>query len=181
MKKTDNRKASVTKTRKLIVSALLSALSVVLIYLGSFTPLDLTLICISAMAVVFAVIEMGSFYPYLIYAVTSVISLLILPDKSTALIYVLIVGYYPIAKAAFERYHYVVCWILKLSLFNTALILTIVITKYVLGMNEDGLVLTAVTILLGNAVFILCDVLFSKLIVLYIVKLRPRLGLKNIF
>lgn len=177
------KKASgnLTRTKKLAASAILSALSVVLMYLACMTSLDLTLVVASSFAVVFAVIEFGGKYPFLIYAVTGALALAVVPNKSTALIYVMIVGYYPMAKAAFERKHYVVAWLLKLSLFNTAMLLTILMAKYILHLPDTGLGFDVITVLLGNAAFVLYDIAASKLILLYFVKLRAKLKIKNYF
>lgn len=54
-----NRKESVMRTRKLAVSAMLSALGVVILYLGSvINVLDLTMVAIASLFVFFAVIEL---------------------------------------------------------------------------------------------------------------------------
>ncbi len=169
-------------THKMVLSAVLSALSVSAIYLSSFTPLDITVIALTSLCIILAVIELGGKYPLLIYVVTSVLTLLLLPDKSTALIYVMIVGYYPMLKVVYERFHYIVTWLLKLSTFNTAMLATIFVVKYVLGIDEgDTIALTLATIALGNVTFVLCDLLLTRLITLYMVKIRPRLGFKNYF
>lgn len=179
---TDKKKAGMTKTHKMVMSAVLSALSVAAIYLSSFTPLDLTVIALTSLGVFFAVIELGGKYPLLIYAVTGILVLLLLPDKTTALIYVMVVGWYPMAKVVFERYHYVVAWALKLSAFNTALLAAIVVTVYVLHIpDDDTLAMKITVILLANVTFVMCDLLATRLIQLYMVKIRPRLGFKNYF
>ena len=166
----------------MVMSAVLSALSVAAIYIASFTPLDLTVIALTSLGVFFAVIELGGKYPLLIYAVTGILVMLLLPDKSTALVYVMVVGWYPMAKVVFERYHFAVAWILKMSAFNTAMLLAIVVTTYILGITDDDtLALKIATLLLANLTFVMCDILATKLIQIYIVKIRPRLGFRNYF
>ena len=178
---TDTKRPGMTKTHKMVMSAVLSALSVAGIYISSFTPLDLTVIALTSVCIFFAVIELGGRYALLIYAVTGILVTFLLPDKSTALIYVMVVGWYPMAKVVFERYHYVVAWALKLSAFNTALLAAIVVTVYILHIpDDDTLALKIATILLANVTFVMCDLLATKLIQLYMVKVRPRLGFKTI-
>lgn len=169
------------KVKKITISAIFCAISVIMLYVGSVTVLDYTLIAFASLFVVFAVIELGDSFPYLIYAVTSVLALLILPNKSTALLYAMFAGYYPIAKAAFERKHYAVSWILKFSLFNSALLMVIVVSNYVLHLPDTGFDFKIPVILLGNLTFFLYDITFSKLITLYLVKLRSLLRLNNYF
>jgi hypothetical protein len=90
--------------------------------LGSIiTVLDLTMVAIASLLIMLSVIEIGGGYPYLIWLVTGVLSMLLLPDKFGALLYLLFGGIYPIFKEMFERLHYIVSWILKFSYFNAML------------------------------------------------------------
>ena len=64
-------------TRALTVSAVLCALGVILLAFGAlFQVLDLTMAVVASILVIFAVIELGGKYPYLIYAVTALLSVL---------------------------------------------------------------------------------------------------------
>ena len=92
------------KTRRLTTAAVLSALGVILLSLGAFVEvLDLSMAVLASLCVIFAVIELGGSYPYLVYAVISLLSLILLPHKTPALAFALFAGYYPILKAALER------------------------------------------------------------------------------
>ena len=87
------------QTKYLALSSVLSALGVILLYLGSILQLlDLTMVAIASLIVTFAVIEMKGRYPLMIWGVTSFLSLLLLPDKFGALCYFLLCGFYPILK-----------------------------------------------------------------------------------
>lgn len=132
-----NRRESSVRTRKLAVSAMLSALGTVFLYIGSATNiLDLTSVAIASLLIFFAVMEMGTPYQYLIYGVTSLLAVLLLPDKAAAVTYLLFGGIYPVFKAMFEKLHFVVAWILKFSYFNTALSLIIAVSVYVLHIDD---------------------------------------------
>lgn len=170
------------KTKKISIASVLSALGVIFLYIGSVVNvLDLTMAAIASILVVFAVIELGGGYPYAVYFVTALLSLLILPEKFTALLYALFAGFYPIAKAAFERLHPAVAWVLKLSLFNTGLLLLIALLSYLFHLPDTGLDFTAAVFALANITFAVYDIALSRLITLYIVKLRKRLGFKDLF
>ena len=81
------------------VCAMLSALGVVLLLIGSFVEvMDLSAAAIASLLCVFAVIEYGGASPWLIFAVTSVLSMVLLPTKTPALMYLAFFGYYPIIK-----------------------------------------------------------------------------------
>ncbi len=170
------------KSKKIALAAIFSALGVLILLLGSIiTVLDLTMVALASLLVMLAVIEIGGAYPYLIWLVTGFLSLLLLPDKFAALLYLIFGGIYPIFKAMFERLHYVVAWILKLSCFNTLLILLIIFCNYIFMLPETELGFTIPVFALCNLVFVLYDIATTQLITLYLIKMRKMLGFKNFF
>ncbi len=170
------------KTKKIALAAILSALGVIILLLGSVILfLDLTMVAIASLLIYLAVIEIGGGYPYAIWLITGILSLLLLPDKFGALLYLLFGGIYPILKAMFERLHYRVAWILKLSYFNSILALLILLSEYVFHLPDTGLGFHIKVFLLCNAVFVLYDLAATNLVTLYLVKLRSLLRLKNYF
>jgi len=170
------------KTKKLALCAILSALGVLALFAGAVVDvLSMTMAAIASLFVALVMIEVGDPYPYLVWGVTSALSLILLPNKFPAIVYCLIGGLYPILKERFERLHYVVAWVLKFSAFNIALFLMITATRYIFYLNDSELDFTVPVILLGNGAFLLYDIALSRLILLYIVKLRRRLGLGNFF
>lgn len=172
----------IASARRVAVSAILCSLGVLFLYLGAVLEvLDLTMGAFASIIIIFSVIEMGGGSPYLIYAVTSVLSLILLPNKFPALLYLLFAGIYPIFKAKFERLHFAVSWVLKLSFFNTSLLILIFMTVYMLHLPDNDLGYTWAAFALGNATFILYDVAVTRLITFYLVKIRSMLGLKNYF
>lgn len=170
------------KTRKIAIAAILSALSVVILLLGSIiTVLDMTAVALASLLIMLAVIEIGGAYPYLIWLVSGVLSLLLLPDKFGAVLYFAFGGIYPIFKAMFERLHYIVTWVLKFSCFNVMLIIMIIVIKFVLGLPDTGLGFTLPVFALCNFTFFVYDIATTQLVTLYLVKFRKMLGLKNFF
>lgn len=170
------------KTRKIAIAAILSALSVVILLLGSIiTVLDMTAVALASLLIMLAVIEIGGAYPYLIWLVSGVLSLLLLPDKFGAVLYFAFGGIYPIFKAMFERLHYIVAWVLKFSCFNVMLIIMIIVTNFVLGLPDTGLGFTLPVFALCNFTFFVYDLATTQLVTLYLVKFRKMLGLKNFF
>jgi hypothetical protein len=171
-----------SQARKVAIAALISALGVVILYIGSIiTVLDLTTIAAASMLVVLAVIELGGAFPWLVWAVTGILALLLLPNKEVSMFYLLFGGPYPIFKAMFERYHPVVSWILKLSFFNTSLLFIITSVAYIINVPETELDFRLIIFAVGNAVFVLYDAAASKIIAFYLVKLRRMLRLGSYF
>ena len=168
------------RTRQLVCCAILSALSVVLLLIGGISGiLDLTALVVAGMCVAFAVIEIDTGHAWLVWAVTAVLSLLILPTKEIAVLY-LMGGMYPIAKSSFEQYYPLYSWIFKLSLFNTVQLFFILIAQKILGLSGLGYDFTAASILIGNAGFLLYDFALSVFITFYMVRLRRRIRLPKL-
>ncbi len=168
------------RTRRIAVCSLLAALGIVFLMIGAVTDiLDLTMMMLASFCIVFAVIEIGEKWAWLIYGVTAVLSLLFLPSKAAALLY-LLGGAYPIFKAWFEKYRSIIAWILKLSLFNTMQLLFILLAQKILGLSGAGYEFVLSEILLGNAVFIVYDLCLTVCVTVYLVRLRRRLKIKGL-
>ena len=111
-------------TKKLTVCAMLAALGVILLYVGSLIEVvDISMAVIASLLTVVAVIEYGGSAPWLIYGVTSILALVLLPNKTPAALYALFFGFYPILKEKFEKLPRTVSWVLKELTFNIALVL----------------------------------------------------------
>lgn len=166
------------RTRRMTMGAMFVALGVILLWVGAVVEvLDLSLAAIASLLTVLGVIEYGGAFPWLVWLGTSTLSLLLLPSKFPALLYLLFAGVYPMAKAIFERRHYIIAWVLKLSFFNTGLLLLIAICTWVLKLPDTGLGFTVAVFAVANLTFVIYDIALGRLILLYMFKLRPRLRL----
>jgi len=176
------RKTSV-QVKYLTVSAMLCALGVVILGLGSIIEvLDITVASIASLLTVYAVIEIGGAYPWLIWIVTSVIALLLLPLKTPVLFYALLTGYYPIIKQKIERrMARVPAWALKMGVLALSLgIIWGVMRLFLPDLLESsgGWIMIAATVGLAVLAFILYDICLTKLITLYFVRLQKRFHIK---
>ncbi len=161
---------------------MLSALGVVVLYLGSVIEvLDLTTVAVASMMIFFAVLEMGNPFPYLIYFVTSILSMLLLPSKFGAVFYLLFGGIYPILKSFMERLPRLLAWILKFVYFNAVMTLVIAASLYLFHVEDTDVGFNLAFYGLGNATFFLYDIASTRLITLYLYKLRKRLRLEKYF
>lgn len=160
------------------LAAIVSALGVVALTLGAFVQvLDISMAVIASVFVIFAVIELRGPYPYLVYAVTSVLSILLLPNKSPALIYLLFAGYYPILKAIFEgKLRPVFAWILKFVVFNIALGAAVGLALWLFASEiSPQLMQYWWLIFLLEPIFLVYDIALTRLISIYMLRLRSRL------
>ena len=165
-------------TRRLAAAAVLAALGVVLLTIGALlSVLDLSMAAIASLTVVLAVIELKGKYPCLVYLVTSVLSLLLLPSKTPALLYTLFAGYYPILKAWLERrFSRTVSWLFKILTFIVAVLLIALVSVKVFTLFE----LTwqpwyAAALVFAVAVFVLYDIALTRLITAYLLRWRRRI------
>lgn len=168
------------KTRRMTACAVLCSLNIVIMYLGSIIEvLDLSMSVVASLACIFAVIEMGGSFPWLIYAVTGVLSLVLLPfPKTVAFIYVLFSGYYPILKAHFERLSRPLAWVVKMLVFNVALTGLVMLSTFVLRLPEGLFEANVWVYLLGNVTFVIYDMALTGLITAYLRIWRRRLRIR---
>ncbi len=169
------------KTRTLTVCAMMSALGVVTLYLGSIIEvIDISMAVIASLFVIFTVIEYGGAAPWAVYAVTGVLSAVLLPNKFPAAMYILFFGFYPILKEKIEKLPSRVWqWAIKEAVFNVCLVVLMILAKWLFFF--EGEILTVIWIvffLLANGTFVIFDIALTRLISLYVFKLRRKLGIK---
>ena len=170
------------KTKYLTVSAMLAALSVVILMLGSLVDvLDITTAVAASVLCIYAVIEMGGFYPWMIWLTTSILAFLLLPMKTPAIFYAMFAGFYPILKEKLEKLKNPISWILKLVVFHiclagmVGLLYLFVPSLFVVG----GMWwLPAATYLLAVGCFVIYDIALTKVITMYLIKFRKRFHIK---
>ena len=179
------------KTKKLTLGAILSALGVAMLLIGSMIEvMDLSMAALASFFCIFAVIELGGAYPWLIFAVTGVLSLILMPLSMGGWFYLLFFGYYPILKEKLEKKKRTISWLLKIVLFNTSLALGVVAAYFLFFGNtgegienaffmifcgEDvGKAMAIVTYLLANVVFVVYDIALTRLITYYFFKIRKK-------
>ena len=165
----------------LTVSAMLAALGVILLSLGALIEvLDISVAVIASLLVVYAVIEMGGAYPWMIWLVTSIVGYLLMP-KTPVLFFALFFGFYPIVKEKVERLPLVLSWVVKLVVFHASLALMalaiwLFFPEMLAGMWQIlfllGLYVASV------AVFFVYDVAMTRIITFYFIRLRERFRIK---
>lgn len=169
------------RTRRVAMCAMLSALGVVVLYIGALIEvLDISMAVIASVFVIFAVIEYGSAAPWMIYGVTGILSAILLPQKLPAAMYILFCGFYPIVKEKIEKIgSRVAQWAIKEVLFNVCLVVLMLLSRYLLYLDAEGLfVFEAVFFLLANGTFVIYDIALTRLISLYVFKLRKKFRMK---
>lgn len=163
-------------TKRLTVSAILAALSIVLIYTASVTPsLRLALTAAAGLIPSVIVINSGIKRGFLFYGAVSMLALLISPSKDIAIAYFLVFGHYPMFKSLIERLNRLwLEWLVKILFFNAVAIACYFTVYIVVGPDVihglapalEGMALPLIFLIL-NVVFVIYDLGFSKLIRFY--------------
>lgn len=160
---------------------MLTALGVIVLGLGALvSTLDLTAAALASILCIWAVIEMGGAYPWMIWGVTSFLAILLLPQKTPGCFY-LFIGLYPILKEKLERLPRAPEWILKIVIFHAMVALCWVVLRIFVPEEtalEFGWILAA-TYALALVAFLLYDFSLTKLISFYLLKLQKRIGRKR--
>lgn len=170
-----------SQSAKTAIGGMITALSVVILMP---TALDLFVYALPAMAgmlTMFAVIELGKKWSIGVFAAVSLISILLVPNKEAAVMYLAFFGYYPIAKAFLEsKLPKVPEYICKFLLFNVSVVAAYAVLIKIFGMpfdelmgltEDDGLLKRfAVPIMLGlgNLVFIVFDIALTRIVTVYL-------------
>lgn len=167
-------------TKKLTLSAMLAALSVVIMLVGSIIEvMDMGVAAIASFAVIFAMLELSGAYPYMIFFSASALGMLLLPSKLPALYYLLFFGWYPLVKYPLERLNVWVCRALKATAFALSVTAMFIISMYFTG-TED-LIPMNWAYLICIPVFAIYDIALTRVTRTYLRVWKPkyRIGLSR--
>ncbi len=174
------RNPSFQNSSRTALGGIVAALSVTMMLLTTVIPvLSYALPAMAGILLILIVIEVDKKWAFGVYTAVSILALLILPDKEAALMYVFFFGHYPIMKAILEqKFQKVILWIFKFLLFNACVVAAYLVIIYVFQlpfeeMEEYGKWAIWGLLALGNVVFIVYDIALSRLVTLYLLKLRP--------
>lgn len=164
------------RTAKVAYPAVLGALALVLLYLGSIAPTgNWGIVGVAGLLPAAAVASIGLKAGFLCWAGVSILAFFLIPDKFCVLLFAALFGLYPMIKALVERLkRKPVQYLLKLAFFNAVFTL-IWITMGSIVTDSLPAVLTDSALILylaGNAVFLLYDYGFSRLIAFYLARIQ---------
>ena len=164
------------RTRRIAVCAMIIAIGVVIISLGSLVEvLDLCTAALASFLTVLVGIEYGHGNTLADYAATAVLALLLAPQKSPAMVYAAF-GFYPIVKEKLERLPRGLAAILKCVIFVVLEVLLIHVADLLTGADELlGPLYYVALYALGFVTLWLLDVALTRMITLYLRKYRERI------
>ena len=166
-----------TEIKKTALASLLCALAVVISVIGCvFDMADLASVSAASVIVAISARELGGKYPYLIYAVISVLLFLLFPSSTVTFYFILFFGYYPIIRAFLAK---IPRYILKFSIFNVAAVsIYFIMEKLLLSFDTDSEVwLVPALWIVSNIFFAVFDFAMDIFIAAYIKIYRKKWGL----
>ncbi|MGN1031331.1 MAG: hypothetical protein ACI4PQ_06980 [Butyricicoccaceae bacterium] len=159
------------KQRAVALGGLMTALGVVILLISSVIPVaQAGMAAITGVITAIAVVRIGFGGAVLTWLATTVLALLIVPSKVPVLLFAVFFGPYALVKNRIERYvHGWVQWIPKL-LFCTVLSAVLLwCSAQVLSLVPEPLTGMIPLLILGiDLIFIVYDVVFSKLITFFV-------------
>lgn len=161
-------------SKRFALSAVMTALMVVLVYLSSLFPvMSLSIVAIAGVLSAILVSECGVSYACLAYIAASALMLITAPDKSNAVLFVLLFGIYPIIAVFLERVKYkVFTRVLKLLTANVLFFIALMLFKlfmFVETGNATGIFwFIWITY---NVIFVMYDVCLKKLVIFYKIRI----------
>ena len=166
-------------TKKITLCAMIFALGTVMMLLGAIIEtLDLTVCAMASLLVVFVYIEIGSYYPWLVWICTTLATALVYSGSLVWIEYFLIFGIYPLVKAYIERLPRWSWLIVKIGYINVMIWAIFCVSELLLGIpffGEDTLALKIVLYVMINVAFIAYDFFINVMLRFYLEKIRPRI------
>ena len=165
--------------RNLARSALATALGVAVLLIDSVIPWGkLAGVCLSSVFVVLVRMSCGLRWALCCYGATAALGLLLLPAKSTALLYAVFLGYYPLIKLALERLRQpALRWGLKLAVCSVVVAVALFLLRELLliavPLESTWSVLLAFAA--ADAAFCVYDYALTQVILIYMRKIQGRL------
>ena len=164
------------RVKSVAFGALCTALIVLFFALSLVFPsLDLTLSALAALVIYILLLEFGKTAALLSFFSAGVLSLLLLPNRWPALFFLFFFGWYPFLRTSLKKVSVVVAWVLKIGSVSIAGFLFWLLFAVIFPSAEfqDLMLLPAALLLIVT--FVLYDIGLSKLLNLYLLRLRPKL------
>ena len=161
-----------------------AALSVALMLLGAVIPIAMFIApAVAGFLIATVCVECGRTMALTAYAAVSLLAVLFVPDKEVALIFVFLLGYYPLAKPWFERIRPAALrGLAKLALCNGAVLamyglvfLLVPAGSISQELRTTAWIVTLSTLAMGNVAFLLYDRALHNMLLMYKLVWQPKL------
>ena len=168
---------------KVALGGIIASIALFVMFCTSLAPfLTYTAPMFAGTLMIIIVVEISCGWAFLTYAAISVLSLFITPDKEATMLFIFLLGYYPIMKALIEKLRNRLAeWGIKILLFNVTtvscywLIINLFNMQEVFdSLNDFGKYSIPIFILAANVVFVIYDLFLNTMAASYINWFRPK-------
>ena len=169
-------------TSKITFSAIMSALAVVIMLISYFPYLTYAIPAIAGLCVMVVLIETNYKWAVFSYISSAVLVFTKHSQICSLRLYLFLFGYYPILKSLIEKINKQIFeWIIKIIIFNTSILLVYgVFSKlFALSLDDFGALReygVAILLILSNIVFIVYDIAVSRMSMVYLNMLHPKIN-----
>lgn len=171
------------KSTQVALGGLSSALCLLLMFMTGLIPFSSYIFPALAGIVLISVREEnGLKTALLVYAATSLLALLIIPDREAVMMYIMLLGYYPLAKPWIERLARPLSILFKLLLFNIVVVAFYYVMLFVFGVpdmlegwGDFGRYTVAVILVIVNFTLFMYDYLLTQALHIYRGWFRPKI------
>lgn len=163
--------------RKIALGGVLGALAVICLFLATVLPTNrLSFYALSSFFVAVMVMEWGIKAGWLFYAATSLVAIVVIPEKLEAVPYFLFFGIYGILKYYIEKINKQVFeYVLKFAYFNLCLLAAWFLIRQIFALSINIQLPWWGIIAVLEVVFFLYDFVYTLFIGYYRNKLKPML------
>jgi hypothetical protein len=167
-------KPDALKTKKIALNGILGALAVICLILASILPTNrISLYALSSFFVAVSIIESGVKAGWIFYVTTSLLALIIIPEKLGIIPYVVFFGMYGIVKYYIERLNKAVIeYVIKFIYFNICVMIAFFTVRELFSINVSTSLSWWILIILLEVIFFLYDFVYTLFINYYRSKLR---------
>lgn len=164
-----------------------TALSVVLLLLTMFDILSISVAAMASLIIMVCVMELSRGWALGVWAATSIIGFLVVPNKEGVLLYIAFFGYYPILKGIIESKikNRILEYVIKLTIYNAAVfaaeyilfkVMNIPLTEF-LDVKEGSWLaqhIMPILFVAVNVLFFMLDYLYTAFATLYLHRWQKR-------
>lgn len=148
---------------------------VIALLMGSvISVLDMTSAILASFIILVAVSELPVKYSIAIYCVASILSLILLPEKSPVVYFVLFSGYYPIIITKLAKLPHALYVASKFIVFNVAIVAIYLVLLFVVGGISGFSIYSLLFFIPLNALFAIYDVSLKRLEAFWRIYLKKR-------
>ena len=152
-----------SKSWSMAYCGMAAALCVALMLLGTIIPIAMFIApAVASFLIATVCMECGITMAWTAYAAVSLLGLLFVPDKEIALIFTVLLGYYPLCNGA------------VLAMYGMLLVL-VPAGSVSQELRTTALAMSLLTLAMGNVAFALYDRALCNLLLLYKLKWQPKL------